>query len=341
MTVEQVTDTWSVSFDEVPVGISAVSGVVVVCTAEGRAYAFDVASGKKKCEVAFEDGLLGTAVQPSGRSAVLFGPFGAWLWSLEDESVTELAPHSWCAQGMWANDDRFALAVGREVQTFDAQGKQLWRSEQLPSTVTDVIWLGGRHRLAAAVYGGVHVMEPRPRGTVTHLPFTGSLLALAATPNGKWIVSGNQDASLQVFKPDDDTRLEMQGYPNKIALVDFDSSGNWLANNGSGEVSVWDFRGTGPRGRSPVLCISRDPEAKPRCFAWHPEKPVLAIGWDSGEVAVFRVSQGLPGKPFGGKTLVSSSGNPVESLCFAGQGLVFAQHDGTLRRVEVPLLESS
>jgi WD40 repeat protein len=178
------------------------------------------------------------------------------------------------------------VAAGRQVLVLDSAGDRVWESPSLTSTVSDVVWLGGWRRLAASAYGGVHLFEPRPSALPQLLPFTGSLLTLAATPNGRWIVSGNQDASLQVFRTDKDTRL--------------DASGRWLANDGAPEVSIWDFSGKGPRGRAPALCVSAashcPPDATdwPECFAWQPTDAVLATGWRSGQVTVHRAADGVP-----------------------------------------------
>jgi WD40 repeat protein len=322
---------WEKHIREAPVAVAGNAHLLVLCTAEGAVHAFDSGTGAITHSVTCDGGLLGVALAPSHPTAVLNGPFGSWLWSpLGSAPPVMLVPDVWCAKAQWVNDDRFVVAAGRYVMTFDREGKVLWRSERLPSTATDVVWLGGRHRVAAASYGGVQVMEPRARGTVTQMPFKGSLLALAATPQGKWIVSGNQDASLQVFKPDDETRLEMQGYPNKIAAVAFDSAGAWLANSGSSEITVWDFRGAGPRGRAPVLCVSEVNSDEPVCFTWHPSAPVLFIGWHTGQVTSHRVDAGIPGRPLVGERVSLVEADPVDCLMCSEEQIVIAHRSGRI-----------
>lgn len=322
---------WEAQVREAPIALSGNDNLLMLGTAEGEAHAFTAEAGTITHSVNCEGGLLGIALAPNHPSAVLHGPFGSWLWSPQSSGAPiALVPDVWCAKARWVNEDRFVVAAGRHVVTFDRSGTELWRSERLPSTATDVVWLGGRHRVAAASYGGVHVMEPRPRGPVTHMSFKGSLLALAATPQGKWIVSGNQDASLQVFKPDDETRLEMQGYPNKIAVVTFDSSGAWLANSGSSEITVWDFRGAGPRGRAPVLCVSQVDSDEPTCFVWRPREPVLLIGWASGQVTLHRIENGIPGRPLVGEPVHEVKDDPVDCLMHSQEQIVVAHHSGRI-----------
>jgi WD40 repeat protein len=321
---------WQHRLVNVPVDIACSPCDVGVVTSDGDVVFLDRESGELRNQFACEGGALTIATSPSGHRWTIGGPFGAWLWGTDTNQATELNVGSWCSSAQWITDDRCAVAEGKQVRVVDAQGQQLWQSPPFPSTVADVCWLGGRHRLAIAVYGGVYVAEPRDRGALDHLPFKGSLLALATSPNGKWIVSGNQDASLQVFRPDNDDRLEMQGYPDKICRVSFHSTGRYLANDGAPEISVWDFGGAGPRGRSPVLCISSHESNEPTGFAWHPHLPLLVIGWKSGEITWVDVEKGIPGKTLRGQVVVEASGDPVTSVRWFQDDVIHAHHSGVI-----------
>jgi WD40 repeat protein len=270
---------------------------------------------------------------------VVTGPFGAWLWFLAEDEPRPLIQGAWCSVARWATGNRLAIASGRHVEVFDEAGNRLWRSEPFPSTVTDISWLGGRHRLAVAAYGGVHIVEPREHGTSSFMPFTGSLLAICSSPNGRWIVSGNQDATLQVFRSDNDTRLEMEGYPSKITRVCFDSTGRFLANDGAPEVTVWDFRGAGPRGRAPVLLVSDGdgPSSSIGALAWMPDAAVLAVGWASGSCATYRILDGVPGKPLRPHAVLAELGTEITALAWepGGRAIAVGGRDGAVRRIEL------
>jgi WD40 repeat protein len=320
---------WEQGVEQVPVDIASLGSILAVGTSDGDALMLDALTGAVRKRATCDGGLLTLAPSPDRTQLVLAGPFGGWIWHVEQDAPVALNTGDWCAGARWVSDDRWALAQGKRVSVYSGAGVRRWVSDPLPSTVADLAWLGGRHRLAAAVYGGVHVIEPRRNGSSAHLPFQGSLLALAASPHGKWLVSGNQDASLQVFRTDKDTRLEMQGYPAKITRVAFDRSGRWLANNGAPEVSVWDFGGQGPRGRSPVLCVSPESSDQPATFAWHADQARLAIGWRSGTVTSVNVVAGVPGQPSIGDVLTVGLGE-ITALTWSGDRLIVGCQDGTV-----------
>lgn len=323
-----------VAIPDVPTCVVASATTAVIVGAEGTALAVDLLTGKQRGVAAVEGGLLHAAISPAGTVAAITGPFGAYLWGMTDAAPTPVATGAWCSVARWATEQRLAIATGRHVEVVDDAGTGLWRSDPLPSTVTDLAWLGGRHRLAVASYGGVHVLEPRTGGASSFMPFTGSLLAICAGPNGRWIVSGNQDATLQVFRSDNDTRLEMEGYPSKITRVAFDTGGRYLANDGAPEVSVWDFSGPGPRGRAPVLLVSSAEADRDviGALAWRPGRAQVAVGWASGSCELYQVADGVPGRPLRSASVVARFPEQVVSLAWSpdGESLLVAQADGTV-----------
>jgi WD40 repeat protein len=220
------------------------------------------------------------------------------------------------------------------VVIVDTGTGQQWASTPMPCTVTDLAWINARRTLALAAYGGVTLLEATPGGNSAVKPFVGSLLALATTRDGRWIVSGNQDASLQVFSAARDTRLEMQGYLTKITRVAFDASEEHLANDGAPEVTVWDFRGRGPEGTAPTLVTESDGPGTADVFTWHPRSSFLATAWQSGRVEVADVRRGRPGKPLPG-TPIGSVDDRVADLAWTtdGRGLIIASRDGRVERI--------
>jgi WD40 repeat protein len=321
---------WQVQIPDVPVALVASTDTAIIAGSEGTAWAVGVATGDTRGRIDLEGGLLHASMSPSGQQVALSGPFGAWRWVLDSGAPQQVASEAWCSATRWANERRLAVAVGRRVLVLDEDGAERWRSEPFPSTVTDIAWLGEHRRIAVAAYGGVHVVEPREHGPTSHMAFKGSLLALSASPNGRWIVSGNQDASLQVFRTDKDDRLEMEGYPSKISRVAFDPSGRYLANDGAPEVSVWDFGGKGPRGRAPVLLVSTVADDVVGCFAWHPKLPVLTVGWESGEVASYRVQRGTEGRPLQAEGVLAEHTSGICALDWSpgGTSLLVADESG-------------
>jgi WD40 repeat protein len=334
---QSATIDWTIDVSDTPECLALSGGHVVIGGVEGSVHLVEQASGTVAAHTAISGGLTHAALRPTGDRVALTGPFGAWLWTPHGNDLAPLVDRAWCSVARWATDRRLAVAAGRYVELFDESGTHVWTSEQFPSTVTDISWLGGRHRLAVAAYGGVHIVEPRAGGSSTFMPFTGSLLAICSSPNGRWIVSGNQDATLQVFRSDNDTRLEMQGYPSKISRVSFDSAGRFLANDGAPEVSVWDFGGAGPRGRAPVLLVSGHNESPDTigAFAWHPSDAVTAVGWASGACSTYRILDGVPGKPLRPHSVLAELPAGISVLAWEsdGRAIIVGDEDGGVSRL--------
>ena len=333
MTTAVDSPTWATTLPDYPVALSVRPSAVLAASADGTAVALDPATGAQEHACAVPDGLLAAELSPNGRRALLCGPDGALLWTLGDEPVP-IGPRGWASRARWADDEVGAVAVGKRVVIADTTTGQQWASTPMPSTVTDLAWIGGRRTIAVAAYGGVTLLDATPDGRSAVKSFVGSLLALATTRDGRWIVSGNQDASLQVFSAARDTRLEMQGFHTKITRVAFDASEEHLANDGAPEVTVWGFRGRGPEGTAPSLVTESEGPGTADTFAWHPRSPFLATAWRSGRIEVADVRRGKRGKPLPG-TEVGSVGAQVAALAWTddGRGLMVADRDGRVQRI--------
>ena len=146
---------------------------------------------------------------------------------------------------------RVTVAGGRRIVVHAADGTELWRTDTAPSTITGLTWIRGGREVAASACGGVYRFAPHSTAPTGHLAYPGSHLAVAATPDNKWICTGNQDRTVHIWRTRDASELEMAGYPDKVTRLGFDPADWYLANNGAADVTVWDFSGKGPGGTSP------------------------------------------------------------------------------------------
>jgi WD40 repeat protein len=53
-------------------------------------------------------------------------------------------------------------------------------------------------------------------------------LALAIASTGRWITTGNQDATVHIWRARDGDELTMAGYPDKVTRLAFDPTGRYL-----------------------------------------------------------------------------------------------------------------
>lgn len=93
-------------------------------------------------------------------------------------------------------------------------------------------------------------------GRVTaELPWKTSLVSLAISPDGRWVVAGTQENSVQIWPLPfrEGEELAMSGYDAKVRSLAWHHSGRYLATDGGQELMVWDCSGKGPAGSTPRI----------------------------------------------------------------------------------------
>ncbi|WP_445519896.1 WD40 repeat domain-containing protein [Streptomyces sp. NEAU-174] len=242
---------WDTAVDDAPVALNARQDLIAVAGAAGTIWILDATTGAGIGTFELPGGALSVALAPDARHAAATGPTGYALWCREDGRTTVRDTGAWSATAAWADNERVAIAAGRRALVLTPDGEERWATEPAATTVTDLAWLRQGRRLAVAAYGAVRCHERHTLKPVMTYPYIGSHLALAVAPTGRWICSGNQDASIHIWRARDAGELTMSGYPEKVSRLAFDDTGFWLAADGAPDVTVWDFSGKGPAGTAP------------------------------------------------------------------------------------------
>lgn len=316
---------WRMTVDDAPVTLAADGGRVAVGGAGGTAWITDAADGRPTGTIDLQGGILHLAFSPAGDRLALTGPLGYGLW--HNGRIMMKETMRWSARARWAGPDRVAVADGRTAVVLDSEGTELWRTDEAPSTVTDLAWLRTGRRLALSAYNGVRCHERHRGDPVATYGYVGSHLAVAASPNGRWLCTGNQDASIHIWRTRDAAELTMSGYPGKVSRLAFDDSGRWLAADGAPEVTVWDFAGKGPEGSEPRMLAAHDTVT---ALAWRPGgSATLATGGAEGTVAIWDAAAGRPGRSRGPRTRWDLD-REVNALAWSGDTLLAATHEGTV-----------
>ena len=274
----------------------------MVGDAAGGVYAFDGKSGATAWERrgVHEGGVLAVAIHPSGTAFATAGQDSRVLiWSAAEGQVSRAIDvgSGWVENVAWSPDGQWlAASCSRQVRAYGADGAEVWRSDDHPSTVSAIAW-SSVGELATACYGRVTFFDA-PTGELRQkLEWQGSLVSMVLSSDGDIVACGSQDNSVHFWRRSTEEDSMMSGYPAKPSALAFDDTGTLLATGGGEAVTVWSFQGSGPEGTRPgVLELHVQPVTT---LAFAPGAMRLASGGRDGSVVVWSLQRDGQGDPTG------------------------------------------
>jgi len=162
-----------------------------------------------------------------------------------------------------------AAASGRKLGFIGIDGSNRPAKADAPKTIAAVAWGPGGGCVAVAAFGGVRLWDGDDLIVQKELPYANGIQALVWSPDGKWLVSGNQDPSVHLWQPESEFELHMSGYAGKVKHLSFDHTSRWLATSGGRDACVWDCSGAGPANRPccrTTLRSVRSPSSRTMAF---------------------------------------------------------------------------
>ena len=275
---------------------------LMVGDAAGGVYAFDGKSGATAWERrgVHEGGVLAAAVHPGGTEFATAGQDGRVLiWSAAEGQTSRAidAGSGWVENVAWSPDGQWlAASCARQVRAYGADGVEIWRSDDHPSTVSAIAW-SGAGELATACYGRVTFFDASTGQPRQKLEWQGSLVSMVLSPDGDIVACGSQDNSVHFWRRSTEQDSMMSGYPAKPSALAFDDTGTLLATGGGEAVTVWSFQGRGPEGTRPGVLELHDQPVTTLAFARGGMR--LASGARDGGVVVWSLRGDGQGDPAG------------------------------------------
>ena len=271
-----------------------------------------------------EGGVLAMAIHPGRTAFATAGQDGqALIWSAAEGQVSRAIEvgSGWVENVAWSPDGQWlAASCSRQVSVFDADGAEVWRSDDHPSTVSAIAW-SGVEELATACYGRVTFFDA-PTGELRQkMEWQGSLVSMVLSSDRGIVVCGSQDNSVHFWRRSTEQDSEMTGYPGKPSALAFDDTGTLLATGGGEAVTVWSFHRNGPEGTVPgVLEFHVQPITT---LAFAPGAMRLASGGRDGTVVVWSLQRNGKGNSIGAADVT----DPVAELYWRPDGRALAALD--------------
>lgn len=281
---------WAATLDDYTIDLawSGDGALLAAASAAGTVAVFSAENGGRiRTWQAHDSGAncLGFAPGPRLASGGQDGKVKLWD-PAADAPIAELRVGPWIEHLAWrpvraGQAPRLAVAAGKKLLFLDADGAVENAPAEAPKTITALAWEPAGGCVAAAHFGGVRLWDGDDFLLQKEFPYGNGIQALAWSPDGRWLVSGNQDPSVHLWEPAAGTELQMSGYEAKVKCLSFDRSGHWLATSGGRDACVWDFSGAGPEGRAPDML----PHDSPVCaVAFQSAHGVLATSAQDGTV---------------------------------------------------------
>jgi WD40 repeat protein len=286
---------------------------------------------------AHDGAVLCATVHPSGVGVVTGGDDGQVIWSKPDgaEVLAEIKGR-WIESIAAAPESKLiAFGAGKELHVRDIGDAKFARVFAHERSISDVAFDAKGRRIAVATYGGAalwyaRIAEQKP----IFLKWAGSHIAVAFSPDGRFLMSSMQENQLHGWRIADTKDLRMGGYPAKVKSLAFMSKGSLLATSGAPGVVVWPFAGqTGPMGKEAAE-IGYDESALVTRVAGAPDGSILAAGLDDGRVwACNLTSRHL-------EPVKAEKGAAITALAMTPKGdrLAWGDEDGQAGIVNLPAL---
>jgi WD40 repeat protein len=229
-----------------------------------------------------------------GRTLVTGGQDGkVRMWAAETaELLSELdAGAPWVEKVVCGPSSHQVLsAAGKVLRLWSAQGKFEREYAAHPSTIADVAWQGDAGYFTTVTYGRLAMFRSGESEPVRTFEWKGSILRVAWSPDGNYVATGNQDASVHFWYRKSGKDLEMTGYASKVRELAWDAGSRYLATGGSPVVIVWDCAGKGPAGSRPIQL--RGHEAMLSALAYQRRGGLLVSGCRNGRLCLWRPDKG-------------------------------------------------
>lgn len=258
-----LTKVWQSALDDhvIDLAWSPDGRFLAAASVSGPVAVYDGRSGQQRWQFKGHSlGAMSLGWHPHGRLLASGGQDGkVRLWDVVEGRETAVLDGgaAWVEKVAWSDLSKqgrpvLASAAGRVLRFWSEDGDLLREFNDAPSTLADLAWKPGKRLLAAAAYGGARLYHPDHEEMGGVLAWQGSSLALAWSPNGQMLATGDQDSTVHFWYVHEQRDLQMWGYQTKVRELAWDRNGRYLATGGGDDVTIWDCRGRkGPEGTRP------------------------------------------------------------------------------------------
>jgi WD40 repeat protein len=252
----ELTKHWGAELDDYVIDLAwSPDGALLAGASASGAISLRTAAGDRAHELPGHDLGANCLAWTSSRGLASGGQDGKvkfWDASEGHHVATAALGPAWVEHLAWTGRS-LAAACGRRLVALGLDGSLGQSAPDAAKTISALAWRPGGALLAVAHFGGVRLVSADDFSARKEFTYGNGIQALIWSPDGKWLVSGNQDPSVHLWIPDQDAEFQMSGYEGKVKHLAFDQGSRWLATGGGRDACIWDCSGAGPEGREPSM----------------------------------------------------------------------------------------
>lgn len=296
---------WAAQLDDYVIDLDWAPGGAFLAAAStaGPVTLFSAPDGARQCELPGHDNGTNALAWASDGILATGGQDGSvkfWDASSGQHTATAALGTAWVEHLSWrpnpspqreSGKPRLAASAGRKLVFLGPDGSIIHTFADAPKTISALAWEPGGGCVATASFGGIRLWDADDFILQKEFPYANSIHALAWSPDGRWLVSGNQDPSVHLWVPAENMELHMSGYEGKVKHLSFDHASRWLATSGGRDACIWDCSGAGPEGREPLML----PHDAPICaVSFQRSHGLLATGSQDGSLMLWSPERKQP-----------------------------------------------
>jgi WD40 repeat protein len=194
----------------------------------------------------------------------------------------------WLERLAWSPDGaHLATALGKRLLILDESGEVAQEFDAHKSSVCDFAWNPRQpEEIASVADGGATMWRLGEEASFARFDWGGASLLACWSPDGRWLVTGDQTPSVHLYDFTRDYPLHIQGYETKVKALAFNSASRKLATGGGRLVTVWNCTGkTGPEGTIPKQLEGHTGDSV--ALAYRRGSDWLASGGTDGRLILF------------------------------------------------------
>jgi WD40 repeat protein len=231
---------------------------------------------------------------------------------------------AWVNHLSWSFDKSvLAVACGKKVHQFSKCLEPVGAPIQQPTTISSLGWSNRGDQFALSCFGGASRFSALESTLLGECREKEAIVSIAWSPRDSIIACGCHDSAVIIWDIGTGENLKMSGYPGKVLNLAWDSIGRFLVTSGENRLIIWDFIGSGPSGKPPLLREAH--EAIISGIEPHPKGRYFCTGSEDGVVIIWRTGDFEPIR-------IGRADAPVTWLRWMknGRGVLSGHQDGSL-----------